>query len=199
MDFTYEQKKKLRKEHLAIRNAMTEDDILAKSHDIMDSIVSAYDFLQAKHVLVYASYGSEVNTTGIIAYAFLLKKKVYCPRVLGDGEMEFYEIHSLDDLKPGYKGIPEPTVENTNPFVQIEGEKAIVLMPGVCFDEAGHRIGYGKGFYDNYLSKKDAMIKMALAYENQITEGIPSDDRDVSYDFLVTELQTICLLEDEDQ
>ena len=70
-------------------------------------------------------------------------------------------------------------------------------MPGVCFDEKGHRIGYGKGFYDQYLSKKDTMIKMALAYDNQITDCIPSGELDVSYDFLVTELQTICLLEDE--
>ena len=82
--------------------------------------------------------------------------------------------------------------------VQTEGEKAIVLMPGVCFDEKGHRIGYGKGFYDQYLSKKDNMIKMALAYDNQITGNIPSGEMDISYDFLVTELQTICLLEDEE-
>lgn len=198
MDHIQEQKKKLRKEYLTIRNGMSEEEILSKSHDIMESIVSSYDFLQAKHVLVYGSYGSEVNTTGIIAYAFLLKKKVYCPKVIGDGVMEFYEIHSLDELKPGYKGIPEPTDVNQTPFVQPEGEKAIVLMPGVCFDEKGHRIGYGKGFYDQYLSKKDGMIKMALAYDKQITESIPSGEMDISYDFLVTELQTICLLEDEE-
>ena len=198
MDFAQEQKKNLRKEYLAIRNGMSEDEILAKSHDIMESVVSSYDFLQAKHVLVYASYGSEVNTTGMIAYAFLLKKRVYCPKVIGEGVMEFYEIHSLDDLKPGYKGIPEPVAEKQTPFVQTEGEKAIVLMPGVCFDEKGHRIGYGKGFYDQYLSKKDNMIKMALAYDNQTTESVPSGELDVTYDFLVTELQTICLFEDEE-
>ena len=198
MDYIQEQKKKLRKEYLTIRNGMSEEEILSKSHDIMESIVSSYDFLQAKHVLVYASYGSEVNTSGMIAYAFLLKKKVYCPKVTGEGEMEFYEIHSMDDLKPGYKGIPEPTDGNQTPFLQTEGEKAIVLMPGVCFDEKGHRIGYGKGFYDQYLSKKDTMIKMALAYDNQIAENIPSGEMDISYDFLVTELQTICLLEDEE-
>ncbi|MBQ5673987.1 MAG: 5-formyltetrahydrofolate cyclo-ligase [Lachnospiraceae bacterium] len=198
MDFVQKQKRNLRKEYLSIRNGMSEDEILAMSHDIMESVVSSYDFLQAKHVLVYASYGSEVNTTGMIAYAFLLKKRVYCPKVIEEGVMEFYEIHSLDDLKPGYKGIPEPTDGNQTPFVQTEGEKAIVLMPGVCFDEKGHRIGYGKGFYDQYLSKKDNMIKMALAYDNQIAENIPSGEMDISYDFLVTELQTICLLEDEE-
>ena len=198
MDVIQEQKKNLRKKHLAIRNAMPKDDILAKSHAIMESIVSSYDFLQAKHVLVYASYGSEVCTSGIIAYAFLLKKKVYCPRVIGEGEMEFYEVHSLEELQPGYKGIPEPILQNENSYVPIEGESTIALLPGVCFDEMGHRIGYGKGFYDKYLSKKDGMIKMALAYDNQITESIPTEETDVSYDFLVTELQTICLLEDED-
>lgn len=197
MENMQEMKKKLRKEYLAIRNSMTEEEILSKSHEIMGSIVSSYDFLQADHVLVYASYGSEVNTTGIIAYAFLLRKKVYCPRVIGEGEMEFYEIHSLNDLKPGYKGIPEPSQENNKPYEPVNGENTLVLMPGVCFDEKGHRIGYGKGFYDRYFANKEKMIKMALAYDNQITESIPVEENDVSYDFLVTEIQTICLLEDD--
>lgn len=197
MENAQAQKQKLRKEHLAIRNSMTKEDILSKSHEIMGSIVSAYDFLRAQHVLVYASYGSEVNTSGIMAYAFLLRKRVYCPRVTGEGEMEFYEIHSLDDLRPGYKGIPEPVKENDVPYRQVNGENTIMLMPGVCFDERGHRIGYGKGFYDRYLSGKKNIIKMALAYDNQIAEAIPAEAEDVSYDFLVTELQTVCLLEED--
>ena len=197
MENAQAQKQKLRKEHLAIRNSMTKEDILSKSHEIMGSIVSAYDFLRAQHVLVYASYGSEVNTSGIMAYAFLLRKRDYCPRVTGEGEMEFYEIHSLDDLRPGYKGIPEPVKENDVPYRQVNGENTIMLMPGVCFDERGHRIGYGKGFYDRYLSGKKNIIKMALAYDNQIAEAIPAEAEDVSYDFLVTELQTVCLLEED--
>ena len=85
-------KRLLRKKHLDLRDALSQEERLTKSHAIMEAVVSSYDFLQAKRVLVYASFGSEVLTSGIAKYAFLLGKKVYCPKVLADGEMEFYEI-----------------------------------------------------------------------------------------------------------
>lgn len=197
MKSSQEEKKQLRKEHLAIRNAMSEEERLSKSHEIMESVVSSYDFLRSEQLLIYASYGSEVNTTGIIEYAFLLKKKVYCPKVTGDGEMEFYRIDSQKDLIPGYKGIPEPAVTNTERYEPDSRVKAMVVMPGVCFDEKGNRIGYGKGFYDRYLAHKDGILKMALAFDNQVTECVPEEEADISYDLLVTEFQTICLLEDD--
>lgn len=198
MESPQEQKKRLRKEHLAVRNTMTEEEILSKSHVIMESVVSSYDFLNTKTVLIYASYGSEVNTMGIIEYAFLLNKEVYCPKVTGEGKMEFFRIHSLEELSAGYKGILEPFAQDAKRYHFDGTKKALVIMPGVCFDERGNRIGYGKGFYDRFLSDKKRILKMALAYDNQITEELKADDGDVSYDFLVTELQTICLLEDDE-
>lgn len=191
-------KQELRKLHKAKRDGIPYEERLSKSQDITESVVSAYDFLQAKHVLVYAAYGSEVITKGIIEYAFMLKKKVYCPRVLFDGSMEFYEITSYADLAEGYKGILEPLEDEEKLFIPKENEKSIVLMPGLCFDRQGHRIGYGKGFYDRYLAKTPVTVKMALAFDSQTEETIDYESQDVTYDFLVTELETICLYQDDE-
>lgn len=191
-------KHELRKLHKEKRDSIPYEECLSKSQDITESVVSAYDFLQAKHVLVYAAYGSEVITKGIMEYAFMLKKKVYCPRVLSDGEMEFYEISSYADLAEGYKGILEPQADESKRFIPKEGEKSIVLMPGLCFDRQGHRIGYGKGFYDRYLEKKPITVKMALAFDSQTEENIEFEAQDITYDFLVTELETICLYQDDE-
>lgn len=197
MEDTRIRKKQLRKEYICLRDALLVDERLGKSHEIMESVVSSYDFQKAGNVLVYAAYGSEVVTKGIIEYALWLRKRVYCPKVLSEEEMDFYEIFSYQDLKPGYHGIPEPEGRKATAYETGNGE-TLMLMPGVCFDERGHRIGYGKGYYDRYLSRTSGMIKMALAYEEQVKDSIPCDEQDICYDLLVTELRTICLLEDED-
>lgn len=197
------EKKELRKKHITLRNELSKEEQLSASHEIMESVVSSYDFMQAKTILIYASYGSEVMTKGIMEYAFLLKKKVCCPKVTAEGEMEFYEIHSYKELEEGYKGIPEPPALCEKLFIPSETEKILILLPGVCFDRHGHRIGYGKGFYDRFLdrvSKKDVnIVRMALAYDNQVEEEIPFEETDALYDLLVTEIETVCLMEEEEE
>lgn len=194
-----ERKSDLRKKYLKIRDEMPYEERLSDSHDIMESVVSSFDFLSAKNILIYASTGSEVITKGIMEYAFMLKKKVFCPTVTSENEMDFYEIHAWDDLKEGYKGILEPAIHKENMFSVYTEEKTLVLLPGVCFDEKGHRIGYGKGFYDRYLIRFPSGIKMALCYECQIEDEIPFEENDILYDLLVTPFRTICLLEEEEE
>lgn len=189
-------KKQLRNKHLAMRNALSVDEIMTKSYDIMESVVSSYDFQNSRYILVYAAYGSEVVTKGIIEYALWLKKRVFCPKVLSNEDMEFYEVFSYQDLKPGFRGILEPLQKEETTF-HLKDDPALILIPGVCFDEKGHRIGYGKGYYDRYLSRTPGMIRMALAFEDQIEESIPHQEQDVCYDLLVTELRTVCLLQDD--
>ena len=193
-------KSALRRLHLKKRDALTREQQLSKSHEIMESVVSSYDFQRAENVLIYASYGSEVDTKGIMEYALWLGKSVYCPRVTGDGEMEFYRICSYEQLKEGYKGIPEPLADETNCFLtrnditDKEKTDTIVVIPGVCFDEKGHRIGYGKGFYDRYLKRIPGAVRMALAYDEQVETDIPFDENDMFYDLLVTESGTVNLI-----
>ncbi len=191
----FEEKRSLRQNILKKRDEMSAKEQLDLSHAIMEKTVASHDFLQAEEILAYVNYKSEVNTRGIIEYAFLLGKKVYCPKVLSQGEMEFFQIFSIKDLKEGYKGIFEP--ENTPERQWRPSDKIpLLLMPGAVFDRQGHRIGYGKGFYDRFLEKTGDFLgtRAALAYEMQVKEEIPFEEHDKQVALIITEQEVIdCL------
>lgn len=189
------EKQSLRKNILKKRDEMPMEEQLDNSHAIMEKTVAHYEFLQAEEILIYVNYKSEVNTRGIIEYAFMLEKKVYCPKVLSNGEMEFFQICSIKDLKEGYKGILEP--ENNPKRQWMPSDKIpLLLMPGAVFDRQGHRIGYGKGYYDRFLEKTGAFpgTKAALAYGMQVKEEIPFEEHDKQVVLIITEQEVIdCL------
>ena len=141
---------------------------------------------KAEWVYVFVSYGTEADTRMLID--FLLKSsfhRVAVPRVAGS-EMEFYEIKSLDGLKPGYNGIPEPSSGRPLP-----GKDCIMFMPGLVFDKYHGRIGYGGGYYDRYISwhNKERILKVAIAYDFQILkdERIEMEPHDIKPDVIITE------------
>ena len=91
----------LRKNVLKTRDELLREDQLSRSYEIMEKTVGHYEFIQAEEVLLYASYKSEVITDGIMEYAFMLGKKVYCPKVIANGvqsEMEFFQMMYLDHM-----------------------------------------------------------------------------------------------------
>lgn len=138
-----------------------------------------------KNFLVYVSHDFEVDTLGIIR--FLLKNhfSVYAPRCENnDNVMNFYKINSFDDLQKGSFGILEPkkTLEKLTAF-----ENSVCLVPAICFDKQGFRIGFGKGFYDRFFSEHVGILKAGLCYENFVIDRIFKDDNDISVDLIITE------------
>ncbi len=144
------------------------------------------DFYQNASVLFgYASFQQEIQTQAILQHAMLSGKRVALPKVHGCS-MTFYYIRSWDELRSGYRGIPEPP--ETNP-VGKEVRSALLLMPGLAFDQEFHRMGYGAGFYDAYLAKWQKAVsfyKAALAYEFQVLDRIAAEPHDIPVDAIVT-------------
>lgn len=168
------------------------------SYSITEKVVSHYDFQRANNILIYMHYNSEVQTDGIILYAFMLGKKVFIPRVEGR-EMTFYEIHDIKECVSGFHGILEPP-QDAEPFViqpDIPKEDTLVILPGLGFDKEGRRIGYGGGFYDKYLALNPNCMKMAIAYEIQCVKEVPTEENDISIDVIITDEQII-LVEGEE-
>jgi 5-formyltetrahydrofolate cyclo-ligase len=122
---------------------------------------------------MYLSYGSEIDTVGILNTLVKAGKKVAAPRVEGR-EMIFYEICGLEDTAAGYKGIPEPSRHCR----EIHDLRALMLIPGLAFTKEGDRIGYGGGFYDRFLEKEPEHNAVALAYPFQLLETIPVENTD---------------------
>ena len=123
----------------------------------------------------------EVGTDAIIEELLAQGKRVYLPRVEGDA-IRFYRIRSLSGLKLSAFGIREP-----QPIEPIDPKEAeVIVCPGLAFDKAGNRLGYGGGYYDRYL--KDCPAKrIGVCFKEQLFETIPHKENDVPMDAVITD------------
>lgn len=142
-----------------------------------------------KKFLVYVSNGFEVDTTRLIKFMLENNLSVYAPKCENnDNLMNFFRINSFDDLKKGHFGILEP-FENTEMISEFTD--AICLVPAVCYDKKGYRIGFGKGFYDRFFSQHPEVFKVGVCYEKFIIDEIYKNENDVPVDLLITDTQEI--------
>lgn len=176
-----ESKNEIRQKVLQIRNQMTEVERKKKSSVICNTIRNLTIYKNAEMIFTYVDFGSEVKTSELITTAIKEGKKIAVPKIIGN-RMDFYQIQSMDDLHQGYFGIREPDSD-----VPVKNQSALMLMPGVVFDRERSRIGYGKGFYDKYLEENPMKHTVAVAYECQIQDRIPSGPLDKKPFLIVTE------------
>lgn len=175
-------KNSLRREMLEKRKTLLKEDKLKWDREIARNLAEMKEFVEAKDVLCYVSTGDEVDTKKIINFSLSQNKNVYVPKVISKEKMEFYKINSLSELQKGYFGIMEPDTENE----KFEKGDAICIVPGLCFDKDGNRLGYGGGFYDRYLQNKE-IFKASLSYSSFVFEMIDFDEYDVKMDCIVTQ------------
>lgn len=190
------EKKNIRKKCLSVRDEISLESREEKSDKIINSLCESEWYKNTNIILTYVNYQSEVITTKFMERALADKKQIFAPRVSGD-VMEFYRIDSIGSLTEGYKGIREPVGgkafldEIGSSDLNGEGNLPLMIMPGAAFDREGHRIGYGKGYYDRYLNRLiDAGInvyKIALCYECQLLDSIAHEEHDVCVDMIITE------------
>lgn len=223
------EKKRSRARSLARRDGLTAKQRRDYSGRIIKTLTCQPYYTDADAILTYVSFRSEVDTFPLLEQALADGKAVFVPKVLGK-EMEFYRIFSPADLSAGYQGILEPVGEilfqqwKNDQLSQQSGCRqkkslkdsetegcehtslsALICMPGAAFDRERHRIGYGGGFYDRYVSRliqdmenADAathpqarFTTAALAYDCQIFEEIPWEAHDVRPMYLITEKEII--------
>ncbi len=149
------------------RNALAGSQVEGQSALVQQHVIASKEFLQARVVGAYHAIGSEVRTDRIIAAARAQGKKVALPRVEGE-RMAFYEYAEGDELVQGRFGVMEPRPS----LAAMDSVVDLVLVPGVAFDRRGCRIGYGKGYYDRYLSMQHS-FSMGLAYSFQLVDELP--------------------------
>lgn len=133
------------------------------------------------YIYGYYPKGKELSVLPFLQWALEAGKRVALPKVSGQ-TMNFYEVTSLDEVVEGAYGIMEPISEKT-----VCWEEAVCLIPGLGFDMAGHRIGYGAGYYDRYLSEHSRLKRVGVTYEQQIVEEIPTEETDISMEYIATE------------
>lgn len=178
-------KQSLRNRIKEMKRSMPEKEIDEKSNKILEKLISIPEYEISERIYAYVSYNQEVSTAGFIKKAISDGKCVLVPKVYGD-IMRYHIIKSFDELKPGAYGILEPDNDMTDDVYE-----GFMLLPGLAFDEKKHRMGYGGGFYDKYLSGHKKHFKAALAYDFQVFDSIPAEEYDVPADIIVTEERII--------
>lgn len=139
-------------------------------------------FKEANRMLIYVSNGEEVDTHALIQNALKQGRKVFVPKIQ-EGGMVLCPLQDWTILKPGKFGILEPCL----PLRWAKPQHMdLIIVPGVVFDPRGHRIGYGKGFYDKLL-KETKGKKVGLAFHEQVIEAVPSEAHDVALDLIITD------------
>ena len=139
------------------KRALTQEQIRDMSQILGKKFRESEAYSNARTIYGYLPYNQEVLTTPMLIQALEDGKRVAVPKVYGD-EMRFIYVEDFCRIAPGYCNIPEPL--DDEPVA--DDETALVLMPGLAFDREGHRIGYGGGFYDKFLSAEPDHPTLAL-------------------------------------
>lgn len=135
-----------------------------KDLDIFFKCIDNEIFKQAKNVCLYFSLKNEVNCINLIDYCFKNNKNVYLPKITDDHNMVFIKITSLDNLIENNNFKVKEPVFNED-FVIKKEDIDIMFVPLLGYTLSKFRLGYGKGYYDNYLKDKDNIFTIGLGYK----------------------------------
>jgi 5-formyltetrahydrofolate cyclo-ligase len=183
----------LRKNILAARNKLSQNEIDTKSMAIQNRLLSLEQLRDHHNIFVYVSFRSEVATLSLIDALINMGKKVIVPITrIRKKRLDAIHINSREtDLEPGYCDIPEPREELCKTQEVAPEEIETILLPGSVFDERGGRFGYGGGYYDRFLAKVPKASRIGLAFDLQIIEKAPLQEHDEILDMIVTESRVI--------
>lgn len=180
-----ELKKNLRAQYRQARERMGPEQKKRSDAAILARLLALREYGRAPVVFTYVSKPSEVDTTALIEAALAAHKKVAVPLCFPEAvEMRFYEIGSVGELRKGLYGVLEPDPEKSRPAEA--AEDSICIVPGLSFDSQGYRLGYGKGYYDRFLSGFPG-VTVGLCYSGCVKWDLPHGYYDRPVDLLITE------------
>lgn len=185
MNSVFEQKKELRKKLINKREAIPKYQWESNSTLIKNHVLSNREVKKAHtiHCFISMNERQEVETLSLIGELIDLGKQVVVPVTnFRDNSLYHSKLYSLDDLEKNKWGVLEP-----NRLEEIKTEKIeLVLVPLLAADMQGNRIGYGKGFYDRFLSTIEES-KIGLVFDEFILKKIPTEPFDRKLDALISE------------
>ena len=117
---------------------------------------------EASVIMAYYSLPDEVCTHQLIDELVAEGKTVLLPKVIDGETMELRRYTGRDDLEEGAYHILEPVGELFKDYASID----VVLVPGLAFDAAGHRLGRGRGYYDRFLEGTDGTDPNADVFDS---------------------------------
>ena len=186
-------KRATRKTLLAFRDALTQATRMSASLAIANRANELLDdkLPEGSTIALYASKGTEVETADIDGHAGTHGFRVAYPRIVpGDRRLAFHEV-SRSKLVAARFGLREPRPDA--PAVPLDQITAFVI-PGIAFDRAGGRIGWGRGYYDATLEAAPGALRIGLAFECQLVDHIEHEPHDAALHYIITEVATYAVV-----
>lgn len=176
-------KKALRREVLQRLKAAAAADPAQLRSGILRSKLKEYLVGEPKTVALYAPLPHEVNLLPLLqehpGHRFVF------PRCLPGNKLEFCIVRNIaDDMQPGAMNIPEPAAHTQ---CILPSEINLLIVPGVAFTRQGERLGYGGGYYDRFIPLCNQAEVLALAFDAQLVESIPTEEHDLKITRILTE------------
>lgn len=181
-----ERKAELRRVVRAARNAAPAEDRAVWSAMIAERVCAHPWFLEAESIHLYHAFGSEADTGAIANEAWRRGKVVVMMIALPDSSHEHVTISPDTSYRRTSLGILEPI--DGAPYDAARCD--LVLVPALAVDTACRRLGYGRGYYDRFLSGVPAP-RLGLAFELQVVEHLPVEPHDLPLDAVATEHRLI--------
>ena len=130
-----------------------------------------------KTIHCYLPMGTEINIFPLIETLLEKKMTVVAPKTLPKRKLKNLVLKSLDELEKGIFGTVHPTGGK-----EFDGEYDLIIVPGLSFDSKNYRLGYGGGYYDNFIVNYPLAKKIGIFYPFQEVEKIPLEPHDVRLD-----------------
>jgi 5-formyltetrahydrofolate cyclo-ligase len=184
-----DKKAEIRRDVIARRDAMSPVERTAASATIRAHLAAMEHVRQARTLLAFAAFGSEVDLDPMLEDLIGRGTGVFLPFVIGFSppDLGIARVKDLGgDLVVSRLGIrePDPARRRAARVDRID----VVIAPGVAFDAAGRRIGYGGGFYDRLLPRlRPGTPVIAAAFALQVVPEVPATPHDMRVDAVVTE------------
>jgi 5-formyltetrahydrofolate cyclo-ligase len=184
MGHTMSEKDDIRKALLDERLLLSEERVHTCSRATQERLLKSPYWPKSGRVGLYAAVKNEILTHDLFQRALEQGLHVYFPRV--EQGIRFYEVNGPEELRRGSWSIPEPIPDCPILSEEDNHRLDLLVVPGIGFTRDGFRVGYGKGFYDQYLGKYAARC-VGLAYDFQIVDGFSKDSWDKPLSAVVTE------------
>ncbi|MBM9536765.1 5-formyltetrahydrofolate cyclo-ligase [Desulfobulbus alkaliphilus] len=192
-------RQELRTRFLTRRNVLSREQRDTMSARIAELVTGLPIFREKNHFFLYCSYQSEVDTMGLLQRCLQAGKIVSVPLTV-PGHSRMLAVTVSDpgtDLALGYKGILEPMHHRAKDHVAALSDIDVAFVPGIVFDRCGHRLGYGRGYYDRFLAASPQAVRIGLAFALQLTEYIPAQSHDIPMDIVITEQEVLMVSQAE--
>ena len=144
--------------------------------------------MEAGVVLGYHATQAELDPAAALASLRTSGSTIVMPRIVGAGVLTLHVVEPLEGLEHGPHGIRQPSV--SAPEIAAT-DVALAIVPGVAFDAAGVRVGYGGGYYDRLLAAMPDALRVGVAFDEQLVGSIPHEPHDCHMHMIVTPTQIL--------